>query len=308
MELNEQAKPPTDEIVDIDYMGGTFQTSKSNLQNPEAMDKLIEAYRNSDDFKEYSESVEFYQNLDKSGAPAGLRSLVDSRPNQESKLETLRLYHPTAVPFDNDNFAYIDPETKQTTIYNPEGVDWGDVAGFGREIAQFGGAVLGGLAGFVSPAIGGAYVGAAAGSTAVGALYDTYVENAGWVLSTIGGTDASQLESKMAAIKSNVLLKTMAEMRKGSSSGARLTTSELKTLQGKLGALDISDPMTLYKSLNTLRETFDRINQNQQEIYKNTYGELPIEKPSRDYGDGIGRSVSKDGVPILTIRLDGTIE
>ena len=182
MELNEQANQPTDEIVDVDYMGGTFQTSKSNLQNPEAMNKLIEAYRNSDDFKEYTESVEFYQNLDKSGAPAGLRSLVDSRPNQESKLATLRKYYPTAVQFDNDNFAYIDPETKKTTIYNPEGVDWGDVSGFGREIAQFGGGVLGGIAGFVSPAVGGAYVGAAAGSTTAGMLYDTYVESAGWAV------------------------------------------------------------------------------------------------------------------------------
>jgi len=182
MELNEQVNQPTDEIVDVDYMGGTFQTSKSNLQNPEAMNKLIEAYRNSDDFKEYIESVEFYQNLDKSGAPAGLRSLVDSRPNQESKLATLRKYYPTAIQFDNDNFAYIDPETKKTTIYNPEGVDWGDVSGFGREIAQFGGGVLGGIAGFVSPAVGGAYVGAAAGSTTAGMLYDTYVESAGWAV------------------------------------------------------------------------------------------------------------------------------
>ena len=47
-----------------------------------------------------------------------------------------------------------------------------------------------------------------------------------------------------------------------------------------MGSLEISDPMTMYKSLNDIRETIARINQQQQEIYKNTYGELPIEKPT----------------------------
>jgi len=135
---------------------------------------------------------------------------------------------------------------------------------------------------------------------------DTSVGMAGGFLSMISGTDASQLENKMTAIKSNVVLSTMQEMRKGSSSGATgfgaLSEKELKLLQGASGSLDISDPKTLYKSLNILRETFTTINQQQQEIYKNTYGDLPIEKPTVD--DEIEVSM-KNGKKTIKVNLLG---
>ena len=106
----------------------------------------------------------------------------------------------------------------------------------------------------------------------------------GAFFSMISGTDASQLENKMEDIKSNIMISTMQEMRKGSSAGATglgaINEKELKALQSRLGALDISDPMTMYKSLIDIRKDFARINQRQQEIYQNTYGELPIEKPT----------------------------
>ena len=122
----------------------------------------------------------------------------------------------------------------------------------------------------------------------------------------ISGTDASQLENKMEDIKSNILISTMQEMRKGSSSGATglgaLNEKELKALQSRLGALDISDPKTLYKSLIDIREDFARINQRQQEIYQNTYGDLPIEKPTVD--DGLEVSV-KNGKKTIKVNLLG---
>jgi len=115
---------------------------------------------------------------------------------------------------------------------------------------------------------------------------DASVGMAGAFFSMISGTDASQLENKMEDIKSNILISTMQEMRKGSSSGATglgaLNEKELKALQSRLGALDISDPMTMYKSLIDIRKDFARINQRQQEIYQNTYGDLSIEKPTND--------------------------
>ena len=110
------------------------------------------------------------------------------------------------------------------------------------------------------------------------------VDMTGAFFSMISGTDASQLENKMEDIKSNIMISTIQEMRKGSSSGSSglgaINQKELKALQSRLGALDISDPMTMYKSLIDIRKDFARINQRQQEIYKNTYGELPIEKPT----------------------------
>jgi len=102
----------------------------------------------------------------------------------------------------------------------------------------------------------------------------------GGFLSMISGTDASQLENKMEDIKSNVVL--IIKIDRNLSSRTRLTPLELNLTVSSMGALDISDPMTLYKSLKVLRETFARINQQQQELYKNTYGELPIEKPTSD--------------------------
>ena len=129
---------------------------------------------------------------------------------------------------------------------------------------------------------------------------------AGAFLSMVSGTDASQLENKMEDIKSNILISTMQEMRKGSSSGATglgaLNEKELKALQSRLGALDISDPKTLYKSLIDIREDFARINQRQQEIYQNTYGDLPIEKPTVD--DGLEVSV-KNGKKTIKVNLLG---
>ena len=101
---------------------------------------------------------------------------------------------------------------------------------------------------------------------------------AGAFLSMISGTDASQLESKMEDIKSNVAL--IIKVDRNLSSRTRLNTLELNLTVSSMGSLEISDPMTMYKSLNDIRETIARINQQQQEIYKNTYGELPIEKPT----------------------------
>ena len=101
---------------------------------------------------------------------------------------------------------------------------------------------------------------------------------AGAFFSMISGTDASQLESKIEAIKSNVAL--IIKVDRNLSSRTRLNKLELNLTVSSMGSLEISDPMTMYKSLNDIRETIARINQQQQEIYKNTYGELPIEKPT----------------------------
>ena len=125
---------------------------------------------------------------------------------------------------------------------------------------------------------------------------------AGAFFSMISGTDASQLESKMEAIKSNVAL--IIKVDRNLSSRTRLNTLELNLTVSSMGSLEISDPMTMYKSLNDIRETIARINQQQQEIYKNTYGELPIEKPTRN--DGLEVSV-KNGKKTIKVNLLGEV-
>jgi len=122
----------------------------------------------------------------------------------------------------------------------------------------------------------------------------------GSVLSVMSGTDASQLENKMEDIKSNIVV--IIKIDRNLSSRTRLTTLELNLTVSSMGSLNISDPATLYKSLNDIRATFVRINQNQQNRYKNTYGESPIEKPSRD--DGLEVSI-KNGKKTIKVNLLG---
>lgn len=129
---------------------------------------------------------EFAANVDKKrGAPAEVRAMVGSAPPQD-RLANIQRYYPGAQPFGDDNFVFTDPESKQPTLYNPSGLDFGDVASVAREGTQAVGAGLGatfgGLGGFVvgTPTgpgalltgAGGAAAGAGLGNAAGGALFD----------------------------------------------------------------------------------------------------------------------------------------
>ena len=83
------------------------------------------------------------------GAPLDIRAIVSSYTKKEDQLKALRQYFPTALSTDGTslgegNFIYEDPDTKEMKFFNPEGLDLGDVLGFGREIAQTGGGMIGG--------------------------------------------------------------------------------------------------------------------------------------------------------------------
>ena len=142
--------------------------------------------------KTFIDSPEFEASIDKeTGAPARVRAIVGSAPPKD-RLANLQQFFPDAQPRGDDNFVFTDPSTGRPMLFNPEGLDVGDVAGVLREGVQTAfsglGAVAGGLVGagggtVVAPGLGtavggttGAVVGAGAGSAVGGALFDTSME------------------------------------------------------------------------------------------------------------------------------------
>lgn len=133
------------------------------------------------------QDLDSYYRLDRErGAPAIVRAYVGSVYNPDDRLATLQNFYPDAAPYGDDNFVFTDPKTGQPTLFNPEGLDFGDVAGAGREISQLafsaGGAFLGGTTGTVAGlptgpgavATGGygASIGAGIGNVVGGELFD----------------------------------------------------------------------------------------------------------------------------------------
>lgn len=116
--------------------------------------------------------------IDQRGAPVRVRVAVGNARTPEDRLSTLRRYYPDAEPYGDDNFTFTDPQTKRQTIYNPEGMDFGDIPSIGPEIAEMVGGTAGATAAIASaPASAGTSlltVPAAAGVGAAGAreMYD----------------------------------------------------------------------------------------------------------------------------------------
>lgn len=132
--------------------------------------------------KEYlksSKTIPFDQALDtKTGAPAGLRSLV-GQGKLEDQIANLKKYYPDVQPIFKsvthpygDNFVFTNPETGRPTLFNPVGIDIGDVAQSQRAIAETIGGIGGAAAGFAAPVPGGTYIGTGLGAEGAGQLYD----------------------------------------------------------------------------------------------------------------------------------------
>lgn len=109
--------------------------------------------------KNYLGSPEFDAQVDRdTGAPARVRTIVGSAAPQD-RLANLRKFYPDAIEHGDENFIFTDPGTGKPTLFNPEGLDVGDVFGAAKEIATATGATLGGVFG----AGGGLVVGAPGG-------------------------------------------------------------------------------------------------------------------------------------------------
>ena len=118
------------------------------------------------------------------GAPKYVRMMVGAAPTKEARLQAIQQFFPDAVADveDPDNFVFTDPETGKPTLYNPSGLDMGDLASLGRETAQ---GAIGGL-GAVAGAVGGTAAMGPGPGTAVGAVV-------GAGLGTAAGEEVSNL-------------------------------------------------------------------------------------------------------------------
>ncbi len=77
------------------------------------------------------------------GAPASVRAAVGAAQTPQDRLATLRQFLPDAQPFRGDNFVFTDPETGRPTLYNPPGLDLGDLASIGPELGEVAGGAVG---------------------------------------------------------------------------------------------------------------------------------------------------------------------
>lgn len=138
----------------------------------------------------FRQSPQFDALIDKkSGAPARVRTLVGSAPEPD-RLANIKRFYSDAVPYGEDNFVFTDPASGRPTLYNPPGIDAGDVFAVAREATQViggtlgaaGGAIVGGTSGLAggpaapatvpAGAVTGAIAGSGLGSAAGGALFD----------------------------------------------------------------------------------------------------------------------------------------
>lgn len=114
---------------------------------PDTIKKAVENFRASPAFDNLIDK--------RSGAPAFARAVVGGA-SEKDKLANVKRFFPDAQPHGDDNFVFTDPGTGRPTLFNPPGLDVGDIAGVAREGAQVVGAGLGAAFG----AAGGFVVGA----------------------------------------------------------------------------------------------------------------------------------------------------
>ena len=122
--------------------------------------------------------------INESGASAGLRSLVADAPNDKKKsvlqqyfskvftTSELQKKNPKLKLLDKygeDNFFYVD-ESNKLNVFNPPGLEMGDIAAGGREIASLVGGGVGGIIG--SPGLVTTPLSVAMGSEMGGQAYD----------------------------------------------------------------------------------------------------------------------------------------
>ena len=115
-----------------------FNIGQTEIEIPDVPDdqrgQIIDNFR---------QTPEFDALVDKeTGASNWARSIVGSSPEQD-RLANIKQFYPDAVPYGDDNFVFTNPETGEPTLYNPEGLDVGDVFSVGREASQAIGSGLG---------------------------------------------------------------------------------------------------------------------------------------------------------------------
>jgi len=126
---------------------------------PEEMQQAADAFVSSPDYDKIIDK--------KTGAPAWVRMQVGSAAEQD-KTDAIRRFYPNARQYGDGNFVFTDPNTGRPTLYNPEGIDAGDVASVAKEgfqaVGSGMGAAFGAAGGMALGVVGGPPAMAAAGS------------------------------------------------------------------------------------------------------------------------------------------------
>lgn len=117
------------------------------------------------------------------GAPAGVRAVVGpEHRGPDDRLATLRKFYPDAQMFGDGNFVFT--ENGKARLYNPSGIDVGDLAEYGRIIPEMLGGAAGGVLGAMASTPTGMTsapvmvpVGVGLGAETAGQAYDAALEN-----------------------------------------------------------------------------------------------------------------------------------
>lgn len=127
----------------IDNYLGKYKRNAEKLTKAGADSDTIEKYLNTHGLSEGilrgDEQVDVRAMADQ-GAPAFVRERVGSGSHKD-RLANLQAFFPDAEPFEEDNFIYTNDEGR-IVLFNPKGLDWGDVAGASRDITMMAGGTL----------------------------------------------------------------------------------------------------------------------------------------------------------------------
>ena len=153
VQLAPVSAPPSQPQKQTIFFDGHPLTVQSDMTEEERL-QVIQLYMESPAYaakKAQTDKSWERENIDsESGAPGLVRAMVGELETTEEKLKTLDNYYPGAVPYGEDNFLFFDPDTKKFTLYNPPGLDLGDVASLTKTGFEIVGGGLGAAAGFVS--------------------------------------------------------------------------------------------------------------------------------------------------------------
>jgi hypothetical protein len=162
----DEAIDAPDDFTEVDFYGMTVEVPKSASQDQ------VKAM-----LKKSMLTPEFDQMIDKkTGASYKAAFATGSRSDAASRLATLRLHYPDAMPYGDDNFVFTHPHTGQPTLYNPTGFEGRDVASLGADIMVGIGSGIGATMGTIF----GAGSGAPTGPGAVATGISGGVLGAGW--------------------------------------------------------------------------------------------------------------------------------
>jgi len=138
----------------FEYEGQRFKLPADVTQ--EELDQIIAKYESTPAYaakKAQTDKSWERGNIDsESGAPISVSMVVgpSGELSDDERLKTLRNYYPDAVPYGEDNFIFIDPDSGKFTLYNAPGLDFRDVSEYTKTGVEIVTGSLGAAAGFVS--------------------------------------------------------------------------------------------------------------------------------------------------------------